>query len=59
MKVLTFALSPSLSLCGRILQKPGLAGHIDVDVLGKLLPEDQLQPLEEQFLNKQQVKTIC
>lgn len=42
-------------LCARILQKPELAGEIDAAALGKLLPDDLLEPLEEQFLSKQQV----
>ncbi|XP_028252077.1 tumor necrosis factor alpha-induced protein 2-like isoform X2 [Parambassis ranga] len=37
-----------------ILQKPELAGEIDVEALGKLLPNDILDPMEEQYLNKQQ-----
>ena len=39
----------------RILQKPEFAGEIDAAALGKLLPNDLLAPLEEQFLSKQQV----
>lgn len=39
----------------RILQKPELASEIDVEALGKLLPEQLLKPLEDQYLNKQQV----
>ncbi|XP_053192025.1 tumor necrosis factor alpha-induced protein 2-like [Scomber japonicus] len=35
-----------------ILQK--LAGEIDHEALGKLLPQDLLEPLEEQYLTKQQ-----
>ncbi|XP_003962908.2 tumor necrosis factor alpha-induced protein 2 [Takifugu rubripes] len=37
-----------------ILQKPELAPHISVAEMGKLLPEEVLEPLEEQYLNKQQ-----
>ncbi|XP_036928402.1 tumor necrosis factor alpha-induced protein 2 isoform X1 [Acanthopagrus latus] len=37
-----------------ILQKPEFAGEIDAAALGKLLPNDLLAPLEEQFLSKQQ-----
>lgn len=40
-------------MCVRILQK--LAGDIDHETLGKLLPENLLEPLEEQYLSKQQV----
>ncbi|KAM4542433.1 tumor necrosis factor alpha-induced protein 2-like isoform 2-T2 [Odontesthes bonariensis] len=36
-----------------ILQKPELAAEIDVAALGKLLPEELLEPLEEQYLDKQ------
>lgn len=42
-------------LCARILQKPELAREIDLAALGKLLPEQLLNPLEEQYLEKQQV----
>uniref|UniRef100_UPI0037E91355 tumor necrosis factor alpha-induced protein 2-like isoform X1 n=2 Tax=Semicossyphus pulcher TaxID=241346 RepID=UPI0037E91355 len=38
----------------QILQKPELAAVIDADALGKLLPEEMLKPLEEQYLSKQQ-----
>ncbi|XP_017262998.1 tumor necrosis factor alpha-induced protein 2 isoform X2 [Kryptolebias marmoratus] len=37
-----------------ILKKPELMGEIDAAALGKLLPEDLLEPLEEQYLNKQE-----
>ncbi|XP_073340549.1 tumor necrosis factor alpha-induced protein 2-like isoform X2 [Pagrus major] len=37
-----------------ILQKPELACEIDGAALGKLLSKDLLEPLEEQFLSKQQ-----
>ncbi|XP_051812544.1 tumor necrosis factor alpha-induced protein 2 isoform X2 [Acanthochromis polyacanthus] len=37
-----------------ILQKPELVNEIDAEALGKLLPEDLLEPLEEQFLSNQQ-----
>lgn len=39
----------------RILRKPELAGEISIEQLGKLLPKESLEPLEEQYLNKQQV----
>ncbi|XP_054469847.1 tumor necrosis factor alpha-induced protein 2-like isoform X2 [Anoplopoma fimbria] len=38
----------------KILQKPELANEIDIESLGKLLPEELLKPLEEQYLTKQQ-----
>ncbi|XP_068574118.1 tumor necrosis factor alpha-induced protein 2 isoform X2 [Cebidichthys violaceus] len=38
----------------QILQKPELVGAIDVEALGKLLPEELLKPLEDQYLSKQQ-----
>ncbi|XP_020505357.1 tumor necrosis factor alpha-induced protein 2 isoform X1 [Labrus bergylta] len=38
----------------QILQKPELSCEINAEVLGKLLPEELLKPLEEQFLSKQQ-----
>lgn len=38
-----------------LLQKPELSSEINADVLGKLLPQELLKPLEEQFLNSQQV----
>ncbi|XP_031729063.1 tumor necrosis factor alpha-induced protein 2 isoform X1 [Anarrhichthys ocellatus] len=38
----------------QILQKPELVGEIDVEALGKLLPEELLKPLEDQYLSKQQ-----
>ncbi|XP_078133398.1 tumor necrosis factor alpha-induced protein 2 isoform X1 [Sander vitreus] len=37
-----------------ILQKQELANEIDIQALGKLLPEDLLKNLEEQYLSKQQ-----
>lgn len=43
----------------RILQKPELAPHVSVAETGKLLPEEVLGPLEEQYLNKQQVSSCC
>lgn len=46
------------SISIRIFQKPELAKKIDVEALGKLLPKESLQPLEEQFLSKQKV-TCC
>lgn len=49
MKVVIFA------VCLRILQKAELAGEIDAEALGKLLPKELLEPLEEQYLSKQQV----
>ncbi|XP_072220980.1 tumor necrosis factor alpha-induced protein 2-like isoform X2 [Leuresthes tenuis] len=36
-----------------ILQKPELAAEINVAALGKLLSEELLEPLEEQYLDKQ------
>ena len=42
-------------LCVRILQKPELAGEINIEELGKLLPKELLEPLEDQFLSKLQV----
>lgn len=45
-----------ICLCSvRILQKPELAPHVSVAEMGKLLPEEVLRPLEEQYLTKQQV----
>lgn len=38
-----------------ILQKPELAGEIDIKALGKLLTNELLKPLEEQYLSTQQV----
>ncbi|XP_032381749.1 tumor necrosis factor alpha-induced protein 2 isoform X3 [Etheostoma spectabile] len=38
----------------QLLQKPELASEIDVEALGKLLPNDLLKNLEEQYLTKQQ-----
>lgn len=43
------------SLCHRVLQKPQMAGEMDVAALGKLLPEELLKPLEDQYLNRRQV----
>lgn len=43
------------ALCDRILQKPELANEIDAEALGRLLSKDLLEPLEEQYLSKQQV----
>lgn len=43
------------SLCVRLLRKPELAGEIDTELLGKLLPKELLEPLEEQYLSKQKV----
>ncbi|XP_029349750.1 tumor necrosis factor alpha-induced protein 2-like isoform X2 [Echeneis naucrates] len=37
-----------------ILENPELANEIDVESLGKLLPQHLLEPLEEQYLSKQQ-----
>ncbi|XP_037550692.1 tumor necrosis factor alpha-induced protein 2-like [Nematolebias whitei] len=37
-----------------ILKKPELVGEIDVEALGTLLPQDLLEPLEAQYLNKQE-----
>ncbi|XP_041669012.1 tumor necrosis factor alpha-induced protein 2-like isoform X2 [Cheilinus undulatus] len=37
-----------------ILQKPELSCEISAEVLGKLLPKELLEPLEEQYLSKQQ-----
>ncbi|XP_044231286.1 tumor necrosis factor alpha-induced protein 2-like [Thunnus albacares] len=43
-----------------ILRKPELASEIDHEALGKLLPEKLLEPLEEQYLSKQQSElTTC
>ncbi|KAE8290327.1 hypothetical protein D5F01_LYC12049 [Larimichthys crocea] len=36
-----------------LLRKPELAGEIDTELLGKLLPKELLEPLEEQYLSKQ------
>ncbi|XP_070835817.1 tumor necrosis factor alpha-induced protein 2-like [Chaetodon trifascialis] len=38
----------------QILQKAELVGEIDAEALGKLLPKESLEPLEEQYLSKQQ-----
>ncbi|XP_037342784.2 tumor necrosis factor alpha-induced protein 2-like [Pungitius pungitius] len=38
----------------QVLQKTELAGEMDVAALGKLLPEELLKPLEDQFLSGQQ-----
>lgn len=46
---------PFCLCCIRILQKAELAPHISMDELGRLLPEEALAPLEEQYLSKQQV----
>ncbi|TNN33995.1 Tumor necrosis factor alpha-induced protein 2 [Liparis tanakae] len=40
----------------QVLQKPELSSEMDVDSLGKLLPEELLRPLEDQYLSKQQVE---
>lgn len=53
MKVVISAL-----FCIRILQKPELVNEIDNKALGKLLPKELLEPLEDQYLSKQQV-TCC
>nr|XP_023008099.2 tumor necrosis factor alpha-induced protein 2 isoform X1 [Maylandia zebra] len=37
-----------------ILEKPELASNINTEALGKLLPDELLKPLEEQYLSKQQ-----
>ncbi|XP_050934235.1 tumor necrosis factor alpha-induced protein 2 isoform X1 [Lates calcarifer] len=37
-----------------LLQKPALASEINAEALGKLLPPELLEPLEEQYLSKQQ-----
>ncbi|XP_051241123.1 tumor necrosis factor alpha-induced protein 2-like isoform X2 [Dicentrarchus labrax] len=37
-----------------ILQKPQLVNEINNEALGKLLPDELLEPLEEQYLSKQQ-----
>ncbi|XP_026195865.1 tumor necrosis factor alpha-induced protein 2-like isoform X2 [Anabas testudineus] len=37
-----------------ILQSPDLAREIDTEAFGKLLPKELLEPLEEQYLSKQQ-----
>ncbi|XP_029983441.1 tumor necrosis factor alpha-induced protein 2 isoform X2 [Sphaeramia orbicularis] len=39
-----------------ILQKPQITANINTKALGKLLPEDLLKPLEEQYLNKHQAE---
>ncbi|XP_042357203.1 tumor necrosis factor alpha-induced protein 2-like isoform X2 [Plectropomus leopardus] len=38
----------------QILQNPELASEINVESLGKLLPKESLDPLEHQYLDKQQ-----
>ncbi|XP_076604047.1 tumor necrosis factor alpha-induced protein 2-like [Chaetodon auriga] len=38
----------------QILQKAELVNEIDGEALGKLLPKESLEPLEEQYLSKQQ-----
>uniref|UniRef100_A0A3P8PJ96 Exocyst complex component Sec6 n=1 Tax=Astatotilapia calliptera TaxID=8154 RepID=A0A3P8PJ96_ASTCA len=38
-----------------ILEKPELASNINTEALGKLLPDELLKPLEEQYLSKQQL----
>lgn len=43
------------AVCVRILQKAELASEIDAEALGKLLPRKLLEPLEEQYLSKEQV----
>lgn len=43
------------ALCVSILKNPQLASEIDIEALGKLLPKELLEPLEEQFLSKQEV----
>lgn len=47
-----------ISAVFRILQKPELTREIDTESLEKLLPKELLDPLEEQYLNKQQVYYI-
>ncbi|XP_039993957.1 tumor necrosis factor alpha-induced protein 2-like isoform X2 [Xiphias gladius] len=37
-----------------LLRKPELAGEINSEDLGKLLPKELMEPLEEQYLSKQQ-----
>ncbi|XP_071353729.1 tumor necrosis factor alpha-induced protein 2-like [Trachinotus anak] len=37
-----------------LLQKPELASEINTEALGKLLPQELLEPLEKQYLGKQQ-----
>ncbi|XP_044022203.1 tumor necrosis factor alpha-induced protein 2-like isoform X1 [Siniperca chuatsi] len=37
-----------------LLQKPELASEIETEALGKLLPKELLEPLEKQYLRKQQ-----
>lgn len=39
----------------RIFQKPELASEIRIEALGKLLPKESMETLEEQYLSKQQV----
>lgn len=46
---------PFCVCCVRILQNPELAPHISIGEMGKLLPEEVLGPLEEQYLSRQQV----
>lgn len=41
-----------------LLQKPELAGEIDIKALGELLDQDLLEPLEEQYLSKQQTELM-
>uniref|UniRef100_A0AAQ4NXB1 Tumor necrosis factor, alpha-induced protein 2b n=1 Tax=Gasterosteus aculeatus aculeatus TaxID=481459 RepID=A0AAQ4NXB1_GASAC len=37
-----------------VLQKPQMAGEMDVAALGKLLPEELLKPLEDQYLSRRE-----
>ncbi|KAG7219293.1 hypothetical protein INR49_018776 [Caranx melampygus] len=42
----------------QLLQKPELASEINTEALGKLLPKELLEPLEEQYLSKQQTELM-
>lgn len=48
----------SISSCSEILQHKDLDGKIKTACFGSLLPQDQLNELEEQYLAHKQVKTI-
>lgn len=42
----------------RILKKPELASHIDMEALGKLLSKNSLERLEKKFLSKMKVNQL-
>ncbi|KAK2826755.1 hypothetical protein Q5P01_020969 [Channa striata] len=42
----------------QIFKQPELAGHFHTEALGKLLPKELLDPLEEQYLSKRQIELM-